>query len=501
MSDGLNFRPLPRLRAEARACVWLAIALGGAALAASHPAARPIESLPLRPRVETAATARPGVRPAALPAVQDEVTLTMANAAAHPRVGVQDFLATPNDPGLAAAATTLADVMWSDLDFEREYYLIARAAAAGASAAVEPAAVPLDRWADLGADYVLQGVVRRKGDEMEIDLSLINVKGDARGRHRFDRQYQKCRIDNPRQCAHVMSDDLHKRDRALDGVAQTRIAFASDRNLVRTTRRGAPPPRGGKDIYIADYDGANQQRVTANGSINGFPAWSPTPGLLSFVSWVSGFPDIYVANLSQPGRLTRPAAGSVGVSNYAPAWSPDGSKLAFASNRTGNLDIWVVNRDGSGLQNLTNNPSMDNNPTWSPSGAQIAFTSDRQGANQLYMMSASGTGVQLLVGLKVDRPTWSSQNFIAFTMGPANGPYDIGIYDFANPGARQLTDGGGSNESPAVAPNGRHIAFFTTRWGGKQQIATIDRAGRYVRRVTEAGNNTLPNWQPMVASR
>lgn len=451
------------------------LGIGGGVVAASRPDPRPIESRPLR---------------------QDEVTLTMVNAAAHPRVGVQDFVVAPGDPELATAAATLADVMWSDLDFEREYYLIARRSATAAAAAVEPAAVPFDRWADLGADYVLHGTVRRNGTEMTVDLRLINVKGDARGTSRFDRRYEQCRVENPRTCAHVMADDLHKRDRALDGVAQTKIAFASDRNVGRGVRRGGQPPRTGKDIYIADYDGENEQRLTANGSINGFPAWSSTPGILSFVSWQSGFPDIYVANLNQPGRLGRPAGGVNGVSNYAPAWSPDGSQLAFASNRTGNLDIWVVNRDGSGLHNLTNHPSMDSNPTWSPSGAQIAFTSDRAGANQLYVMSASGTAVQQLVSLKVDRPTWSSQNFIAFTMG--GGPYDVGIYDFANPGARQLTDGVGSNESPAVAPNGRHIAFFTTRWG-RQQIATIDRSGRNVRRLTEAGNNTVPNWQPSPA--
>ena len=39
-----------------------------------------------------------------------------------------------------------------------------------------------------------------------------------------------------------------------------------------------------------------------------------------------------------------------------------------------------------------------------------------------------------------------------------------------------VTDGIGSNESPAFAPNGRHIAFTSTR-NGKQQIFTIARDG------------------------
>jgi TolB protein len=238
--------------------------------------------------------------------------------------------------------------------------------------------------------------------------------------------------------------------------------------------------------------------VTINGSMNCCPSWSPSGSMLSYVSWMSGFPDIYLANLAQPGRLGRPAAGAPAITNQTPSWSPDGSRLAFVSNRSGsNYDIWVVNRDGSGLQNLTNSAASEIAPTWSPNGTQIAFISDRGGTNQLYLMDATGTGVQLLVSSKVDRPTWSPLNFIAFTVESTSG-HDIGIYDFSNPGpVRVLTDGNGSNESPTVAPNGRHIAFFTTRWG-RQQIAIIDRTGNNLKQITEAGNNTFPNWQPIV---
>jgi TolB protein len=238
-------------------------------------------------------------------------------------------------------------------------------------------------------------------------------------------------------------------------------------------------------------------RVTVNGSLNCCPAWSPSGSMLSYVSWVTGVPDIYLANLAQPGRLQRPATAGANVTNQMPAWSPDGNRLAFVSNRSGNYDIWVANRDGGGLQNLTNSAASEVAPTWSPSGTQIAFISDRAGTNQLYVMSATGTGVQSLVTQKVDRPTWSPLNFIAFTIETTSG-HDIGIWDFSNPGApRVLTDGVGSNESPTVAPNGRHIAFFTTRWG-RQEIAIIDRAGEHLRRITNTGNNTYPNWQPLV---
>ena len=42
---------------------------------------------------------------------------------------------------------------------------------------------------------------------------------------------------------------------------------------------------------------------------------------------------------------------------------------------------------------------------------------------------------------------------------------------------RQLTFGEGSNESPAYSPNGRHLAFTSTR-AGKVQVFTVARDGQ-----------------------
>jgi TolB protein len=430
---------------------------------------------------------------------QTEVSIIMSNPASHPRLGLPDLVVQGTDQDVAAAAKLLADVLWNDLNFEREYYMIPRKESAAIP--VAPAAsLPYAQWREIGADFVIAAEARRRSNDFQIDLRMLATRADSEGRQTFGKSYT-CRFQNPRACAHYIADDIHKDTRALDGVAQTKIAFASDRHGARVTGRPSQTQAVSKEIYIADYDGANQMRVTVNNSLNCCPSWHPTGGMLSYVSWLGGPPDIYLANLAQPGRPpVRPARGAATISNQLPAWSPDGQRLAFASTRSGNFDIWVVNRDGSGLQNLTNSAAQEGSPSWSPSGTQIAFISDRQGTNQLYVMSATGTGVQLLVGQKVDRPTWSPLNFIAFTMETGSG-HDIAIWDFANPGSpRVLTDGQGSNESPSVAPNGRHIVFFTTRWG-RQQLAIIDRAGGNLMQITDTGNNTYPNWQPITRER
>ena len=56
--------------------------------------------------------------------------------------------------------------------------------------------------------------------------------------------------------------------------------------------------------------------------------------------------------------------------------------------------------------------------------------------------------------------------------------------------AQDVTDGIGSNESPAFSPNGRHIAFTSTR-NGKAQIFPIDRDGKNLRQITRDGNEPV----------
>jgi TolB protein len=434
---------------------------------------------------------------------QNELELSLVNPGANQRIGLPDFVVPPNDPDLAAAATTVADVLWDDINFEREFYMIPRQESASIPAA--PAtALPYDRWSQLGADFVLAGEASRNGDQIVVNLRMIAVRGDLRGRQHFGRAYPNCRLEQLRFCAHAIADDFHKEVAALDGVARTKIAFSSDRDATRVTGRPSQNQISAKEIYVSDYDGANPQRLTVNRSLNISPAWGASGSVLAYTSYSdNGFPDIFIANLREPGRgLRRPAQGNDKIHNQLASISPDGTKLAFMSNRTGDFDIWVVNSDGTGLRNLTNYPrAADGAPTWSPDGAFIAFTSDRNTGTtpQLFVMTADGTNQRRLATERIDRPTWSRLNFIAFTVGPGSGQ-NIGLLDMNNQagGVIVLTDGRGTNESPAVAPNGRHIAFVTTRWG-RSHVAIVDRDGRHYRQVTRVGNNGYPNWQPITA--
>jgi dipeptidyl aminopeptidase/acylaminoacyl peptidase len=63
-----------------------------------------------------------------------------------------------------------------------------------------------------------------------------------------------------------------------------------------------------------------------------------------------------------------------GSRNRSPRWSPDGKRFAFLSNRDGKSQIFVMNPTGGEAQPLTQHETTINRFRWSPDGAKIAFT-------------------------------------------------------------------------------------------------------------------------------
>ena len=400
-----------------------------------------------------------------------------------PKVAIPDFI------GDAGVGKTLGEVLWDDLDFESEFYLLPRDTYRSVPQPPSIDQVPVQRWKELGADGVIVGSVRREGNNLVIDARLIEVNT---GKALFSRSYSGA-AKNPRFFAHTIADEIHQQQRGLRGVARTKLAFTSDRDGERI--KGPVASRDIQNIYIADYDGANQTRITMQQTLQIAPAWSPDAKAIAYTSYSSGYPDLVVAEPYSGRGPTRPAKGTDRAHNFLPAWSPDGTKIAFMSNRDGNPEIYVVNRNGSEMRRLTHHPGSDVTPTWAPSGNQIAFTSDRTGKPQIWIMDADGSQQRKITNESwCDRPTWSPSPFneIAYA-SQAGGGYDIRVYDVGTGATRTMTDGIGSNESPAFSPSGRHLAFTSTR-AGKAQIFTIRRDGSHRKQITTAGENRYPNW-------
>ena len=248
------------------------------------------------------------------------------------------MLALSPDRETQDAARVISEVLYADLDFEREFALIPRDTYKSIPVAGSIDAVPFDRWRELGADGVLIGTVQKTPTGVRVEMRLYNVRARQSA---YGREYTGSGA-NPRVYAHTMSDELHDSQRQLRGVAKTKLTFISDRN--REAVLATVEKRDVKEVFIADYDGANPRRITINRTMNLTPSWSPDGRSIAYTSYRSGAPDLLISNIFA-GTMESPTRG-VGQ-NWLPAFSPDGSRLAFTSSRDGNSEIYVINRDGS----------------------------------------------------------------------------------------------------------------------------------------------------------
>lgn len=440
-------------------------------------------------------TALPMAQPPDAPASgaarqQSEIDLTIGGSiSAQPRLAVPDCLVQSDGPAVAAAAATIAEVLWNDLEFEREFRMLPRDTYASVPPARSVTDLPFAAWTELGADGVVNCAVERiDADRIRVTARLFNVRART---STFGVEYTGA-ASSARDYAHQLSNEIHRRERGLQGVARSKIAFISDRDS--ESLLGLVENRATKEVYFADYDGANVRRVTVSRRLNNNPVWSPNGRAIAYTAW-RPFMDVSVSYIYE-GRLEFPANGSMEVQNWLPAWSPDGSQVAFTSNRDGQAEVYVMNADGSDIRRLTNHPGIDTSPTWSPQGHQIAFVSDRSGAPQVYLVGVDGIGLRRLTfESRCDRPTWSPAPYNEIAYAAQTGPgFDIKVIDLATSEVRQLTFGLGTNESPSYAPNGRHLAFTSTRGSGTKQIWVIGRDGRGLRRITSDGNNEMPSW-------
>jgi TolB protein len=286
--------------------------------------------------------------------------------------------------------------------------------------------------------------------------------------------------------------------RGVRGVARTRLTFVSDR--LRESVLGTVEKRSVKEIWVADYDGANELRITNSRDLNLNPSWSADARAIAYSAYRgNNTPEILLSFITTGvlQNLTKGRLRNGGAS--LPVFSPDGRQIVFHGTAEGASapDLFVINVDGSNLRRLTTHPDSDTTPTWSPSGTQIAFTSDRTGRPQIYLMNADGTGGAQRLPIpdaEADRATWAPSPFNEIAYSARNGPgYDIKVHDLATRQSRQITFSEGSNESPAYSPSGRHLAFTSTR-SGLVQVFTIGRDGNGLRQITRTGNNQTPDW-------
>jgi TolB protein len=335
-----------------------------------------------------------------------------------------------------------------------------------------------DQYRSLGASMLLAAEIQLEGNRLVLEGRLI----DLASRQTIVGKRYRGTFDLARRIAHTFADEIVLFLSSRRGIAMTAIAFYSDRD-------------GNKEIFLMDYDGHDQRRLTAHQSISMSPSWSGASNSIAYVSFFGGKgPALYLADVASGRKTPLVTDGSL---NASPSFSPDGRRIAFARALGANIEVFVCDRDGSNVRRLTNSGGIDTNPAWGPSGQEIAFTSSRSGSPQVYVMDVEGSNLRRVTfeGTYNDGASWSPDGTrLAYATRVESNRFDLAVLDLVTLGAKRLTAGSGSNEAPSFSPDGRRIAFTSTRAGGLQIFALDATDGSGIEQLTSEGGNWAPDW-------
>ncbi|MFV0439307.1 MAG: Tol-Pal system beta propeller repeat protein TolB [Desulfopila sp.] len=333
-------------------------------------------------------------------------------------------------------------------------------------------------WQNYGADYLVLGQYRATTSGITFEMRLVDA---ASTDVLFGKSYSGT-PDQVNRMLYGFCDDVIQELTGNRGIALSQIAFVSLEN-------------NSKEVYITDILGTKRRQVTRHKSLIVSPRFVNNGTMLSYTSYHSGNPNLYITDLRQ-NKTTRVISRRKGM-NFAPAWSADGSKMILTLSMNGNPDLYMLDNQGRIIEQLTRNSGINVSPAWSPDGSRIVFVSDRSGKPNLYLMDLRNRRTQRITyqGSENAEPSWSpTEDLIAYS-SLRNGVYQIYTVkpqEGATP--TPVTTDLSHHESPQWSPDGNQI-IFAKRDGKVHHIYAIMKDGSGQRPLFSfPGSQSYPQW-------
>lgn len=144
------------------------------------------------------------------------------------------------------------------------------------------------------------------------------------------------------------------------------------------------------ELYRATLDGSTLQRLSEGLAVSVFdPTFSDNRWLYLENYTSTGQADVYRFSLST--RHLQPVTAIQQVTDTLTDLSPDGQWLLLMPSFGRQRDIYRVRTNGSQLENLTQNDTLDFFGRYSPDGQQIAYVALQRRLSHLYIMNPDGS--------------------------------------------------------------------------------------------------------------
>jgi TolB protein len=384
----------------------------------------------------------------------------------------------PQDDGAKKLAAEVDGALLFDLQACGLFQVLDRKSYLGAEKeGITASSITFPNWTNVGAETLVKVQLSIDGDTLRGDLRLFQV---AAGREDL-KVSEAVPSKEARRLAHKLANAVYKHFTKETGPFETKIAY------VRKTA-------GGKDVYLADWDGKNAAAVST-GNINVLPSVAPDRSV-AFTSYRRGKPELF---LGRPGAEPTPLVAN-GRMVSGVDFSPDGRRIAYSVADGEAAEIWVSNADGSSPVKVTDTKYfLNSSPSWSPDGKRLAFVSNRGGSPQIYLMNADGSDPKRLTfqGNYNQTPAWSPRgDLIAFTARDERNAFDLFSVEVATGKVKRLTQDAKNNEEPSFSPNGRLILFTSTRLGSKSLFVMTFDGNNQIALPLDKGEYTTADWGP-----
>jgi len=175
------------------------------------------------------------------------------------------------------------------------------------------------------------------------------------------------------------------------------------------------------------------------------------------------------------------------------------TKITFMQEQKGSTEIFVSDYDGYNAVQVTHDNSLVRSPTWQPAARKLYYTSYKGGFPDIVSHDLN-TGTRKVVasyGGSNFSPASAPDGTLSMILSKGGSP-DLYICDSEGGGLKQLTRTRDDESSPSWSPDSQTICYVS-RFGTRPALFLIPRNGGDPKRIrTEgvAGSLTEPDWSP-----